>query len=85
MEIKVLGGGCDRCQTLFNHVEEAVQKAGLEVTVSKVTDYDEMLSYGMLRTPGLVVEGKLVMSGRVPSVGEIMGLIADVAAGGDHV
>ncbi len=76
MEIKVLGPGCANCRTLQERAEEAVQKAGVTATVTKVTDYDEMLSYGILRTPGLVIDGKLVLSGRVPSVEEIAKLIA---------
>lgn len=75
MEIKVLGPGCANCTTLAKRTEDAVKKAGVAATVSKVTDYDEMLSYGILRTPGLVIDGKLVLSGRVPSVNEIVGLL----------
>lgn len=75
MEIKVLGPGCANCQTLQKRIEEAIQKAGLTATVTKVTDYDEMLSYGILRTPGLVIDGKLVLSGRVPSVDEIVAMM----------
>jgi len=82
MEIKVLGPGCANCQTLQKRAEEAVKKAGIEAMVIKVTDYDEMLSYGILRTPGLVINGKLVASGRVPTVDEITVLIADAKAGG---
>ena len=76
MEIKVLGPGCANCETLGKRAAEAVQKAGVDATITKITDYDEMLSYGILRTPGLVIDGKLVMSGRVPSVDEIAGFIA---------
>jgi small redox-active disulfide protein 2 len=75
MEIKVLGPGCANCQTLAKRTEEAVKKAGVDATVTKVTDYEEMLSYGILRTPGLVIDGKLVASGRVPSVAEIAEMI----------
>lgn len=80
MEIKVLGPGCANCQTLQKRIEEAIQKAGLTATVTKVTDYDEMLSYGILRTPGLVIDGKLVLSGRVPSVDEIVKLLSGAGA-----
>ena len=71
MEIKVLGPGCPNCQTLHKRAEEAVRKAGVDATITKVTDYDDMLFYGILRTPGLVIDEKLVVSGRVPSVAEI--------------
>jgi len=76
MDIKVLGPGCANCETLERRAQEAVQNAGVTATITKVTDYDEMLSYGILRTPGLVIDGKLVMSGRVPSVDEIARFIA---------
>jgi len=76
MEIKVLGPGCANCETLERRAQEAVQNAGVTATITKVTDYDEMLSYGILRTPGLVIDGKLVMSGRVPLVDEIARFIA---------
>ena len=80
MDIKVLGPGCANCQTLMERVGKALQKAGLTATITKVTDYDEMLAYGILRTPGLVIDGKLVTSGRVPTVDEIIKLMAGAGA-----
>lgn len=82
MEIKVLGPGCPNCQTLAKRVEEAKKKAGVEATIIKVSDCDEMLSYGILRMPGLVVDGKLVMSGRVPTVDEIAKILTGAKEGG---
>lgn len=75
MEIKVLGPGCANCETLAKRTEEALVKAGIQATITKVSDYDEMLAYGILRTPGLVLDGKLVLSGRVPSVAELVTII----------
>jgi small redox-active disulfide protein 2 len=81
MEIKVLGPGCANCTTLAKRTEEAAKRSGTMAVVTKVTDYEEMLSYGILRTPGLVIDGKLVLSGRVPSVDEIVTLIHEAAQG----
>lgn len=75
MEITVLGPGCANCQTLHKRAEEAVKKADIQATITKVSDYDEMLAYGILRTPGLVIDGRLVLSGRVPSVDELVTII----------
>lgn len=77
MEIKVLGPGCTNCQTLAKRTEEAVKKLGIDATVTKVTDYDGMLKYGLMSSPGLVINEKLVSSGRVPSVADITTLITN--------
>lgn len=80
MEIKVLGPGCANCQTLAKRTEEAVKKLRIDATVTKVTDYDSMLKYGLMRSPGLVINEKLVSSGRVLSVADITTLIANALA-----
>lgn len=80
MEIKVLGSCCGNCTRLEALVKEVVAEAGLNATVQKVTDYKEIVGYGIMRTPGLVVDGKLVAYGRVPSKGEIAGWIGGVRA-----
>lgn len=77
MEIKVLGPGCANCRTLAKRVEEAVRKSGVPAGVTKVTDYEGMLKYGMLRAPGLVIDEQLVFSGRVPSVDELVSIIGE--------
>jgi small redox-active disulfide protein 2 len=71
MEIKVLGPGCANCSKLEKLVAEAVQELGLTDPVIKVTDIKEMLSYGVMSTPALVVDGKVKFSGRVPSKEEL--------------
>jgi small redox-active disulfide protein 2 len=71
MEIKVLGPGCANCSKLEKLVTEAVQELGLAEPVIKVADIKEMLSYGVMSTPALVVDGKVKFSGRVPSKEEI--------------
>lgn len=80
MEIKVLGPGCTNCKTLASRVEEAVKKMGIDATVTKVTDYDGMLKYGLMSSPGLVINEKLVSSGRVLSVADITTLITNALA-----
>lgn len=77
MEIKILGPGCPNCQTLAKRTEEAVKTLGVEASITKVSEYDDMLKYGILRTPGIVINEKLVLSGRVPSVAEITTLITN--------
>jgi small redox-active disulfide protein 2 len=69
--IQVLGPGCDNCKRLEQAAREAVTMAGIEAEVVKVTDYGLIASFGILSTPGLVIDGKVVSYGRVPSAGDI--------------
>lgn len=71
MEIKVLGPGCANCNKLERIVEEAAKELGINDPVQKVSDIQEMLSYGIMSTPALVVDGKVKFSGRVPGKDEI--------------
>jgi small redox-active disulfide protein 2 len=71
MEIKVLGPGCANCNKLEKIVEEAVKELGISDPVQKVSDIQEMLSYGIMSTPALVVDGKVKFAGRVPGKDEI--------------
>ena len=70
-KIEVLGPGCDNCKRLEKNAREAVAMAGVEAEVVKVTDYVEIHAYGVMNTPGLVIDGKVVSYGRVPSAGDI--------------
>ncbi|MCT2398737.1 thioredoxin family protein [Novosphingobium mangrovi (ex Huang et al. 2023)] len=65
-DIKVLGPGCKRCQTTEDMVKTAAASLGLDVAVEKVTDYAEMAKYGVLSTPGIVIDGKVVHAGGLP-------------------
>ncbi|MCU0506678.1 MAG: thioredoxin family protein [Chloroflexi bacterium] len=69
--IEVLGPGCNNCQRLEKNAREAVAMAGVEAEVVKVTDYGKIRGYGIMSTPGLVIDGKVVSYGRVPSAGDI--------------
>lgn len=75
MEILVLGTGCPKCRRLEQLAEEAVEQAGVEAEVVHETDMDTILDYGVVSTPGLVVDGKLRCSGRLPQVDEIVAWI----------
>ena len=74
--VKVLGPGCKRCDAAVQIVKDAASKAGVEVTVEKVTDYAEIAGYGIASTPGLVVDGKVVHAGGLPKPEDVARWIA---------
>ena len=76
MNIKVLGPGCMNCVTLEKRTAEALQKLNIEASLEKVTDYSEILSYGLVRTPGLLIDNKIVVQGSVPSVEQIQEILS---------
>lgn len=69
MKIEVLGPGCSRCHATESNVREAVKQLGIEAEISKVQDIKEIIKYGILSTPAVVVNGEVKISGKVPSVG----------------
>lgn len=75
MEIKVLGTGCTKCKTLEKNTNEAVKELGIDATVTKVEDIMEIMNFGVMITPALVVDGNVVLKGKVPSVEEIKQLL----------
>lgn len=75
MEIKVLGTGCPKCKTLEKTTREVVSEMNIEANISKVEDIMKIMEYGVMHTPALVVNEKVVFSGRVPSANEIKDLI----------
>ena len=77
MEIKVLGTGCAKCKALEKVTREAVEKNGLNASVSKVEDIVEIMQYGVMTTPALVVDGRIIVKGRVPSVEELSKLLIE--------
>ena len=77
MEIKVVGSGCKNCKNLLKNAEEAVRESGSEATITYVTDMADILATGILRTPGLIINGKIKSMGRVTSAKEIRQMIAD--------
>jgi small redox-active disulfide protein 2 len=75
MEIKVLGPGCPNCQRLEKNTKKALAELGVQATVTKVSDMKSIMEYDILSTPGLVIDEKVVSSGRVPNLAEITTMI----------
>ena len=71
LTIKILGSGCENCKRLAYLAERSVTHLGVEAQVEKVTDYARIMEYKVLATPGLVINEKVVSSGRIPSEAEI--------------
>jgi len=66
-DIKVLGSGCANCKTTIAIIEQVAQDRGVEVKVDKVQDMQAIIGYGVMSTPGVVIDGKVVHAGGVPS------------------
>jgi small redox-active disulfide protein 2 len=75
MDIKVLGPGCRNCRRLADHVDQALASAGISATVEKVEDIERLVSFGVTSTPALMVDGEVVMAGRVPAPSQIVELL----------
>lgn len=75
MKIQVIGTGCDKCSKLFANVEEAVKNTGVKAEILKVEDLMEIVKLGIMVSPSLMINGKLVLSGTVLSVEKIEGYI----------
>ncbi len=75
MEIKILGTGCSKCKSLEKVTREVVEEQKLDATVTKVEDIMEIMSFGVMTTPALVVDGKVLLKGYVPSAKEILQLL----------
>ena len=71
VKIEVLGSGCANCVRLEQAAHEAAEIAGVQAEVVKITDYGEIMARGVMSTPGLIIDGKVVSVGRVPSAGDI--------------
>ena len=71
MEIKVLGTGCAKCKTTYEMIEKIVKENQLDATLSKVEDIVELLNYGIMTTPAIVVDGEVKLKGHVPTESEI--------------
>ncbi len=72
MEIKILGTGCKKCNTLESLVKDIVSTSNINATIEKVTDFTEIMKYGILATPGLVINNKVVSFGVIPSKDKIL-------------
>ena len=80
MKIKVLGPGCARCQQLEKTTREVVKELGIEAEIEEIKDMKKIIEYPILTTPGLVIDEKLVCSGRVPTKSEVTTLITTALA-----
>jgi len=80
MDIKVLGPGCARCHQLEKTVMEVVKELGVDAAVEEVKDMSKIISYNILTIPGLVINGQVVLSGKVPSKAEVTQLVINALA-----
>ena len=72
MNIKILGTGCPKCKLLEEYVKKAIETSGIDATVEKITDINKIIEYGIMSTPGLVIDEKVVSSGKILSIQEIV-------------
>ncbi|MBE0475655.1 MAG: TM0996/MTH895 family glutaredoxin-like protein [Coriobacteriia bacterium] len=79
MVIKILGSGCANCRKLEERAREAVGKAGVDAEIVKVQDLAEIMAFGVMSTPALVVDEEVEVAGRVPAVDEIVGMLTRAA------
>lgn len=66
-KLQILGPGCMKCRMLSDHTEEAAKALGLDYTIEKVSNIDDIIAFGIMATPALVVDGEVKVSGRVPT------------------
>ncbi len=76
MDIKILGSGCTNCKNLETNTRKALDELGLTVEIEKVTDPGEIVSWGVMSTPALVIDDEVVLSGRVPPADQLKQLFA---------
>ncbi len=78
MEIKVLGTGCAKCKSLEKVTRKAVEELNLDASVEKVEDIQKIMEYAVMRTPALVINEKVVMSGQLPKLSELKELLTQI-------
>ena len=76
MEIKVLGGCCKSCDVLLDHVNEVLVELDKKANVKKITDFVEIAKFGVLKTPGIVIDGKVIFSGRMADKKEVKEILS---------
>lgn len=77
LTVKILGPGCANCKKLEAVAREAITSMGLEAEMMMVTDYLEIMAHSVLSTPALVVDGKTVCTGRIPTIAEVQGWLGE--------
>jgi len=75
MKIEILGTGCAKCQKLEELVHEAIKASGVEAEISKVKDIKQIMTYGVMTTPGLVIDGQVKIAGKMPTPDQIKGWV----------
>ena len=75
-KIQILGTGCPKCKALAAVAEQAAKEVGVEYTLEKVTDINDIMSYGVMFTPALVIDGEVKLAGKVPSLEEVKKLLS---------
>lgn len=81
MKIQILGTGCAKCKTLHETVLRAVAETGAAVEVEKIEDIQRILSFDIVMTPGLAIDGEVKAAGRLPSLDEVKSLLAAAQGG----
>lgn len=76
MKIQILGTGCPKCRKLAENAEEAARQLGVEHEIEKVTEIDKIMTFGVMMTPALAVDGEVKAAGKIPSVEEIRKMLA---------
>jgi small redox-active disulfide protein 2 len=79
MKIQILGTGCAKCNALTMATEKAAQALGLQYELEKITDLQRIMSFGIMTTPALVVDGRVKVSGKVPSLDELKSILKPAA------
>jgi small redox-active disulfide protein 2 len=82
MNIKILGTGCPKCKLLEENARKAIQFAGIDASIEKVTEIEKIMDYGVMMTPALVIDGIVKSAGKVLTVEQIKTEIAKIAEGG---
>lgn len=77
MKIEVLGSGCTKCKRMYDNVADAVKKAGVQADIVKIDDMSEIVSRGVIMTPSLFIDGEECVSGRVPTVNELVEIVKE--------
>ncbi len=80
MKVKVLGPGCMKCNKLFDEAVRAIEESGVDAVVEKVADLDEIMGYGVMMTPALVIDEAVVSSGKLLKSTQIVALLTKAAA-----
>lgn len=73
--IKILGAGCDKCEKSYNNTLKAIEELGVDASIQKVEDLVSMMKFGVMTTPGIVIDEKVVMVGKIPSVADMKKLL----------